>query len=103
MPVPSRNFGWGCIPHARLPFESGASTNAATGAWGEDNSGGVCAVNVEMPLSEGRQRDAESLCAQLAPQALPAAGAGFGGFESIRGVVAGLGLATAPSLPSPHA
>src|SRR5260370_18648121 len=51
-------------------FESGASTNSATGAWGEDNSGGVCAVNAEMPLSEGRQRDAESLCAQLAPQAL---------------------------------
>src|SRR5260370_33239971 len=51
-------------------FESGASTNSATGAWGEDNSGGVCAVNAEMPLSEGRQRDAESLCAQVAPQAL---------------------------------
>src|SRR5258708_36322338 len=51
-------------------FESGASTNSATGAWGEDNSGGVWAVDSEMTRSVGRQRDSAALCAPAAPQAL---------------------------------
>jgi len=51
-------------------FESGASTNSATGAWGEDNSGRVCGVNAEMPLSKGRQHGADGLGAQLPPRAV---------------------------------
>src|SRR5262249_30283921 len=43
-------------------FESGASTNSATGAWGGDNTGRVDWVNAEMRRSGGRQRGAEWLC-----------------------------------------
>src|SRR5262249_60834819 len=43
-------------------FESGASTNSATGAWGVDNSRGAGRVNAEMPLFAGRQFHGEPLC-----------------------------------------
>src|SRR5450432_4703936 len=43
-------------------FESGASTNSATGARGRDNTGAPGRVNAEMPFSRCRQWGGEPLC-----------------------------------------